>query len=252
MKQTSKRATSIGLVIFVLAVSSIMSCSIFGEAGMASVDLKTADDFVILAKSGISTVPASDITGDVGLSPAATTFLTGFSQTDATGYATSTQVTGKLYVADMADPTPMKLTTAVVDMQEAYTDAATRLLPDKLNEGGGTIDGLTLAPGLYKWDTTVVLNNKVTLRGGMSDLWIFQIAGGLTVGSTAEVDLSFFAQPENVIWQVAGVTVLGANSDFKGIILGNMQITMQNGAKLKGRALSQSAVSMDQSIVTKP
>ena len=55
-----------------------------GEPGLP-VELGDAGDFVILAKSGISTVPGSVVTGDLGLSPAAATYLTGFSlSVDAT------------------------------------------------------------------------------------------------------------------------------------------------------------------------
>ncbi|MEX2605818.1 MAG: ice-binding family protein, partial [Kiritimatiellia bacterium] len=43
------------------------------------INLNSAGDFVILAKSGISTVPSSDITGDMGVSPITSTAITGFS-----------------------------------------------------------------------------------------------------------------------------------------------------------------------------
>lgn len=42
------------------------------------VDLGTAGNYVLLAKTAISTVPTSAITGDVGISPAAETYITGF------------------------------------------------------------------------------------------------------------------------------------------------------------------------------
>ena len=74
--------------------------------GPAPVLLGAAGNYVILATSEVSTVPASVITGDVGLSPAATSFLHGFSLTMVgTVSATSTQVTGSLYGADMSPPT---------------------------------------------------------------------------------------------------------------------------------------------------
>ena len=84
-----------------------------------AVNLGTAGNVVILAKSGISTVPASAITGNIGISPAAATYITGFSLiADATNmFATSPQVTGNVYAADYAPPTPPNLTTAVGDME---------------------------------------------------------------------------------------------------------------------------------------
>ncbi|MDZ7822353.1 MAG: ice-binding family protein [Candidatus Marinimicrobia bacterium] len=100
------------------------------DQGPAPVSLGTAGNFTLLAKTAISTVPASNITGDVGLSPAAETYITGFSLTDATGYAASPQVTGFIYAADMTPPTPTRMTTAISDMETAYTDAAGRSTPD--------------------------------------------------------------------------------------------------------------------------
>ncbi|MEX2640179.1 MAG: ice-binding family protein, partial [Balneolales bacterium] len=115
------------------------------------VDLGTSGNYVILAKSAINNNPTSAITGDLGLSPAATSFITGFALTDDTGYATSDQVTGKVYAADMADPTPSELTTAVENMITAYNDAAGRPNPDFVELHTGDIGGKTLTPGLYKW-----------------------------------------------------------------------------------------------------
>ncbi|MCJ7766186.1 MAG: Ig-like domain-containing protein, partial [Thiovulaceae bacterium] len=92
---------------------------------LAIVDLGTAGDFVILAKTGVSTTGTTAITGDIGVSPAARTYITGFSDTlfsDGT-YATSPLVTGKIYAANMTPPTPAKMTTAVSDMETAYTAA---------------------------------------------------------------------------------------------------------------------------------
>ena len=43
-----------------------------------AVNLGSAGGYVILAKSGISNVPTSAVTGDLGLSPAAATYITGF------------------------------------------------------------------------------------------------------------------------------------------------------------------------------
>ena len=92
------------------------------------VNLRTAGNYVILSQAGISTVPDSDITGDMGVSPISATGITGFSLTlDASNvYSTSPQVTGKVYAADYASPTPAKLTTAIGDMQHEFTDAAVR------------------------------------------------------------------------------------------------------------------------------
>ncbi len=220
--------------------------------GPAPVRLGTAGNFVILAKSAISTVPASIITGNIGISPAAETFLTGFSQTKATGYSTCPQVTGFLYAADMTPPTPTTMTTAVSDMEAAYTDAATRPAPGAANIdiGGGTIGGTTFVPGLYKWGTSVNIASDITLTGGANDIWIFEISNDLTLASGVAVVLSGGAQAKNIFWQVAEVVSLETTSSMQGIILSQTQIILKTGATLTGRALAQTQVTLDQATVT--
>src|SRR3954468_20053743 len=124
-----------------------------GGHGPAPVALGSASNYVILAKSATSTVPTSAITGNIGLSPAAASFVTGFSLVLSSGgaFSTSTQVTGNVYASDYAVPTPANLTTAVGDMQTAYTNAAGRPTPDHSELASGNIGGLTLPAGLYKW-----------------------------------------------------------------------------------------------------
>jgi hypothetical protein len=79
------------------------------------------------------------LVGDIGLSPAAGTFLTGWSLTrSASGTSSSsTQCVGSLFAADYTSPTPSKLTTAISDMQTAAVDAAGRTGPNFLNLGAG-------------------------------------------------------------------------------------------------------------------
>ena len=128
------------------------------------VNLGTAGSYAILSQTGISTVPPSAITGDMGVSPISATGITGFSLTlDASNvFSTSPQVTGKVYAADYASPTPARLTTAIGDMQHAFTEAAGRDA-DVTELGGGNLGGLTLSPGVYKWGTSVLIPTSVTL-----------------------------------------------------------------------------------------
>ncbi|MDP2808098.1 MAG: ice-binding family protein [bacterium] len=221
----------------------------------APVDLGTAGNFVILAKTGVSTTGTTHVTGNIGLSPAAATYITGFDLImDASGiFSTSALVTGQIYAADYAPPTPTNMTTAVSDMETAYTDAAGRTLPDFTELHAGDLTGKTLVRGLYKWGTGVLINAPgVTLAGDSNDVWIFQIAGTLTVGNGAIVSLIGGALPKNIFWQVADQTTLGTTVQFKGIILDQTAIVMQTGAALNGRALAQSAVTLDATTVTIP
>ncbi len=221
--------------------------------GPAVVNLGTAVGYAILAKSAISTTGATSIVGNVGLSPAAASFITGFAlSSPPTTYTTSSLVTGQVRASNYDPPTPANLTTAVLDMQAAYTDAAGRTLPDFTELGAGDINGLTLEPGLYKWGTGVSFANGVTLSGGANAVWIFQVAQNLTVGNGAIVTLSGGAQAQNVFWQVAGAATLGTTSAFSGIILSQTAITFNTGASITGRALAQTAVTLDATTVTQP
>lgn len=217
------------------------------------VDLGSAEEYAIIAKSGISTVPTSAVTGNLGVSPAAATYITGFSLTaDATNvFATSPQVTGKVYAADYASPTPSDLTTAVGDMEQAFTDAAGRA-PDVTELGAGDIGGMVLTPGVYKWGTGLVIPTDVTLRGSNRSIWVFQIAENLTVASDTSVLLAGGALPRNVFWQVSGRVELGTTAHFEGIVLTRTSVTLRTGASINGRLLAQTAVSLDGSTLVEP
>jgi hypothetical protein len=217
------------------------------------VDLRTAGHFVILAQSGISTVPASAVTGFIGVSPAAATSITGFSLIlDATRvYSTSSQLTGKAFAADYAPPTPASLTAAVGDMHLAFTAAAGRA-PTVTELGAGNIGGMTLPPGVYTWGTGLLIPTNVTLAGSSTDVWIFQIAQGLTMSSATKVLLAGGALPRNVFWQVGGAAILGTSAHLEGIVLSGTAITLATGASVNGRLLAQTAVTIDGSTVTEP
>ena len=194
------------------------------------------------------------LVGDIGVSPIAGTAITGFALTKAsTGtYATSTQVVGKVYAANYAAPTPTTLTTAIGDMQTAYADAAGRVNPDFTELGSGVIGGRTLVPGLYKWSTSVLIPTDVTLSGSSTDVWIFQIAGDVSMASGKAVILAGGAQAKNIFWQVAGQVTIGTTAKFNGIILCKTAVALQTGATMKGRIYAQTAASLQKSTVTKP
>jgi hypothetical protein len=217
------------------------------------VNLGTAKNYAILAESGIATVPTSAITGNLGISPAAATFITGFSLiADSTNvFSTSPQVTGKVYAADYAVPTPSVLTTAIADMQLAFTDAAGRA-PNTTELGAGSIGGMNLAPGVYQWGTGLLIPTDVTLTGTASDVWIFQVAQNLTMSSGTKILLAGGAQSKNIFWQVAGLVDLGTTAHCEGVILTQTSVTLRTGAAINGRLLAQTAVNLDSSSVVAP
>jgi len=223
------------------------------SAGPATVNLGTANNFVILSKTGVSTTGTTSVVGDIGVSPAAASYLTGFALNlpAASAFSTSSLVTGKVYAPGYADPTTANLTTAILDMQTAYTDAAGRPFPTT-ELGAGNIGGLTLLAGVYKWSTDVTIASDLTLEGGTNDVWIFQIAGNLNISSAKKIVLTKGARAANIFWVVAGQTTLGTTSVFNGNILGQTAIVLNTGAQLNGRALAQTAVTLDSNTVIVP
>ncbi|MEX2189329.1 MAG: ice-binding family protein [Bacteroidota bacterium] len=237
------------LTIALMVPAALMSQS------PAPVDLGTAGDFVILAKTGITTTGTTAITGDIGISPEVATFITGFDLIlDASGaFSTSSLITGRVYASDYAVPTPTKMTTAIGDMETAYTDAAGRVTPDYTELYEGDVTGQTLTPGLYKWGTGVLVSaGGVTISGNATDVWIFQIAQDLTLANDAIVSLSGDALASNIFWQVAGQVTIGTAVQMKGIILCKTLIAMNAGASLSGRALAQAAVTTNSNAITQP
>jgi hypothetical protein len=198
-------------------------------------------------------VPTSAVTGNLGVSPIAAIAITGFPLTaDSTNvFSTTPEVTGKVYAADYAVPTPSNLTTAIGDMQLAFTDAAGRA-PKVTELGSGNIGGMTLTPGVYKWGTGLLIPSNVTLTGSATDVWIFQIAQNLTVSSAAKVVLTGGAVPKNIFWEVAGLADLGTTAHFEGVILTQTSVALQTGASINGRLLAQTAVTISGSTVVQP
>ncbi len=217
------------------------------------VNLGTSGNFAILTKSGISTVPSSMIVGDLGVSPISATAITGFSliMDPSNQFSKSAQVTGKVFAATYAQPTPAKLTTAIGDMQLAFTDAASR--PADVTElGAGNIGGLILVPGVYKWGTGVLVPTNVTLSGSATDVWIFEIAQTLTLSSNAQVVLVGGALPKNVFWQASGKVTLNTGAHIEGNVLAKTAISLETGSSINGRLLAQTAVTLNQSTITIP
>jgi len=250
MKKFNKNS----IVVIVSVALGLMGPIAALAAGPAAINLGSAGNFTILAKTGISTTGSTSIVGNLGLSPAAASYVTGFGLTmDVSNtFSTSALVTGDIYAADYTAPTPTTMTTAINDMETAYTDGAGRTNPTATELGAGNIGGMTLAPGLYTWGTDLTIPTDVTLSGGANDVWIFQVSGNLVMSSATHIILSGGAQASNVFWIVAGQTTIGTTSAFNGNILDQTTIVLNTGATLNGRALAQAAVTLDSNAVTAP
>jgi len=238
-----------------LVLSSFIFAAGASAAGPKAVNLGTAGDYVILSKTGVTTTGTTSVVGDIGVSPIAATAITGFGliADPSNTFSGSSLVTEKIYAADYASPTPARLTTAIGDMETAFTDAAGRKFPNFTELGTGDISGKTLLPGLYKWSTDVMVTNAgVILAGGPKDVWIFQIAGDLALSNSAKVKLVGGALAKNIFWQVSGKATLGTAADLSGIILSQTLVSLNTGATINGRALAQTAVTLIANTITAP
>jgi hypothetical protein len=223
--------------------------------GPGIIDLGTAGDFVILSKSGIDRKGVTSITGNIGVSPIDQTALTGFSQIMDVSleFSTSDYVVGKIYAADYATPTPSYLTTAISDQETAFSVANGLTTNVIVDLGAGDISGKTLAPGLYKWGTGLLITNAgVTLNGGPDDTWVFQISDDFTIDNDAIITLAGGAQAKNIFWVTKTQAVIGSNVQFKGNVLAKTLISVNTGAIVSGVLLSQTAVTLNASTVVKP
>ena len=229
-------------------ISASVESPALSQSALKVVDLGVAGDFAILSKAGITDVYKTSITGNIGSSP-----ITG-----AAILVSCAEVKGTIFTADAAGPLPFSvkspsmLTTAVSNMEAAYTDAAGRITPDFLNLGAGNIGGKTLTAGLYKWTTALVIPTNITITGGPNDVFIFQIAGTLKMGNAVRITLAGGAQAKNIFWQASDAVTLGTTSHFEGTILCQTGINMQTGASINGRMLAQTAVTLQINTVVIP
>ncbi|MCX7009101.1 MAG: ice-binding family protein, partial [Kiritimatiellaeota bacterium] len=224
-----------------LALSAAMTIPCLTLA--APVNLGEATHFTILSYAGITTTGGGIITGDVGTTPLAGSYIG----------IPAIQVIGTIYEVDSTGPlgtnvviNPTLLTAAKGDLTTAYNDAAGRTLapsdPAHLNPNGGNIGGQTLSNGVYKFTGTAYITGAdLTLAGGPDDVWIFQCAADLQMDSYRQIILTGGAQARNVFWQVGSSAVIDTYSVFKGTIMAYSAVTLNNGSTLEGRALALNA-----------
>jgi hypothetical protein len=242
-------------------------------SGEPKVELLTAENYVILASSGISTAGTSDITGDIAVSPIAAFAMSGFSLAlDPSGkFSTSEQVSGRAYAANYVPTSPANLTLAVGAMGAAYTNAAGRVNTNatRINIGSGVlggdgVDGLNggenapLTPGVYTFGSDVTINRDITFEGTNPgenddpDIFIIQMTGNLKQVGDTKVILTGGAIATNIFWQIAGyVKVLaGPDTHMKGILLVKTAVLFETGSSLSGRVLAQTAVTLQKATIT--
>ena len=176
-----------------------------------------------LTGSGITNTGATNVTGDIALSPG--TSIGGFPP----GILVGTQ-----HINDNI------ATQAKLDLTAAYNDAAGRTSTDIVTLSGN-IGGLTLTPGLYKSTSSLAISSgdlTFDAKGNAAAVFIIQMASSFTTTSGRKVFLAGGALASNIFWQVGSSATFGTTSVLKGTFLVKQSITFNTGATLDGRALT--------------
>ena len=190
------------------------------------IDLRSAENFAVLAGSGITVagaVNSTTITGDIGTFP--TPSITGLG---------SVVLNGVNHAGDAFTQN------AKNDLLAAYNDAVGR---SATTTYGAIFDlgGLTLAPGVHKDPTSFAITGNLRLdaQGNPNAVWIFQAGTTLITAGSSQVILINGAQANNVFWQVGSSATLGGSSVLQGNVLANASIGLGAGATVDGRLLAQ-------------
>jgi Ice-binding-like/Bacterial Ig-like domain len=135
----------------------------------------------------------------------------------------------------------------------AYTDFTAALGEVQGRSGAATLPvalaGATITPGLWNASTAVAVPAAgiVTLDAGGNPnaLFVFQIGGALSFAANAQVKLTGGAQASNVYWAVNGAFSAAAGAKFAGTALAATSGTIGTAALINGRALTETAITMD-------
>lgn len=269
MKKTMKTLTTIALIFSCLAL--VLACGddvprAPGEnaGGAASIDqesvpLGASAPFAILASVQITNIPASSITGRVGLTPDAASNISGFSSPGS-----CPEVTGAIYGVDATGPACVTVDSEI--LADAKMAAAVAFENARAPARGtpvplsGDLNGLTLYPGLYESGSSLELSPGGLLyldaEGDDDAVFILRSETSITTESTSEVVLTNGAQAANIFWTAGSAITLGTDSVMKGTLLAGTSIALLTGAHLEGRALNHgpaaAAITLDACTIVVP
>ena len=235
-----------------MASDYVWSFTIPTTAIVPFVDLKFAGRFGILSGVGVSNNAGASVINnlDVGIYPGA--------RSSVTGFPPATIVNGNIYAADDGGATAAMLNQAKLDLVAAYlfVEGATSPAPATVSGDQG---GKTLAPGIYKSTSTLLIQNgDLTLdaQGNPNAVFIFQVASAFTTvgGAGGSIILSGGAQAKNIYWQTGSSATIGTYTNFYGNVLALQSITMGAYSNAVGRMLAQngSVVMTSTNTISKP
>jgi outer membrane autotransporter protein len=214
-----------------LIVSGLVATS-WSAAEAQTISLGAAQNVAILGASTITNTGPTTVIGNLGLSPGSA----------ITGFPPGAVLSGTIHINDAL------AVQAHADAFTAYNKVKGETLTSNLS--GTNLGGLTLTPGVYRFNTSAQLTGllKLNTGGNPNAVFHFQIGSTLTTGSGSAVMLLGLngASDPNIFWQVGSSATIGTGTVFDGNILALTSITLNTAASLTGRALAiNGAVTLD-------
>jgi len=201
---------------------------------ISSASAQDLTGFAVLAGQSVTNTGPTTIIGDIGIYPGST----------YTGQGSVSQ-TGTTYLGNAV------ATRIQADLTTLYNVLANRPTSAGGNLTGQELGGLTLAPGVYNFDTSAGLseNQTLVLDGGNDPnaVFIFNIGSTLTVGSGATIELINGAQGANVFYRVGSSATLDTSAVIVGQIVALTSISLLTAAEIDcGAALARNgSVTLD-------
>ncbi len=230
---------SLSFPTLVSAIVAIMTLFSSVQGGQQPLDLGLAEPYAILAGSAVTSAGTvgTVVNGDIGVSPGSA--VDGFPPAI---------INGAINAANgAAEGAKSSLTTAYgILVAKPFNTTLT----------SQDLGGMTLLPGVYKFDGGAAMNGMLTLEaaGDAAAVWIFQISSTLLVAQGSSVIFkNSVGNPDYVYWQVGSSATLATGVAMIGNILAFASITMNYGATLEGRCLARNAaVTVDKATITRP
>lgn len=225
-----------------LPVVALVALLCAPPTGFAQSILLTAGNFTLLGGTAITStgVVGTNIrNGNVGLSPGATSGITGFPPAVITNGAIV--ATGQVTAQARLD-----LITASVGLAGMASTA---------NMSNVDLGGKTLSAGVYTFNGAASQNGALVLdaQGQNNVAWVFQIGTALTTSINSTVTFinlgSNGGSDLGVFWNAGSAVTIGANNQFAGNYLAGTSIVLGSLGSVNGRALALAGVSLDNVVV---